>query len=176
MKPRGRDTGTDMVERFGGRVVGVTGGGSLRFVAAPALIAILLLCFAAAPAYAAEGKQVYEGKCQSCHGEDGTGRGSFLDLPDLTEESLWLGNTRNRLIDTVENGRGDMPGFRGMLNDEEIEASLRYGSREFGGVNWSEIREGEPVDTDGGTANAPGFVAVIAVLAAAALLPRRRPP
>lgn len=138
-----------------------------------AALILALLFVAAAPAAAADGKQVYEGKCESCHGKDGTGRGNLFDLPDLNEESLWRGNTQARLINTVKTGRGEMPGFDGMLSDEEIEAVLRYESREFGGVNWSEIEEGDPAMSENSTI-APGFGAPAALLGAAALLLARR--
>lgn len=152
---------------------GRTGRGPLLSLPVVLGVILLFLCVAATPASAASGERVYEEKCETCHGKDGTGRGNLFDLPDLTQESLWRGNTQNRLTDMVKNGRGEMPAFGGMLSDEETEAVLRYESREFGGVNWSEVDEGEPVKGDGST-SAPGFGAPVAVLGVAALLLARR--
>lgn len=64
-----------------------------------------------------EGRKIYAAQCQNCHGENGVGqipgtpdfsRGQALFKPDMT------------LVQTIKDGKGMMPAYRGLLTDEEL--------------------------------------------------------
>lgn len=75
--------------------------------------------------------------CASCHGVNGDGRGT-LDLPspaaDLRTVTLPGGNSVEAIIAVIERGVEKdflvtMPGFKGRLPPEQIEAIARHVSR-----------------------------------------------
>jgi mono/diheme cytochrome c family protein len=62
----------------------------------------------------AQGKRLYEEKCQMCHGANGEGNGpmssAFPKLPaDFTRPEFWRDNPDQRIINAVENGYKLMP-------------------------------------------------------------------
>jgi cytochrome c oxidase subunit 2 len=67
-----------------------------------------------------KGRELYASKCQRCHGSDGT-NGS---APAFDGKKM-LKTTLGSQILYVRAGRGVMPGFRS-LSDEEIRAVVRY--------------------------------------------------
>ena len=88
-----------------------------------------------APASANDGGRVYAANCSSCHQPDGRGvPGAFPPLagnPDVTGDS-------RRVIAVVENGRRGrlrvaggsydavMPGWRGLLSDQDVAAVVSF--------------------------------------------------
>lgn len=61
---------------------------------------------------AAAGATIYADNCESCHGADGTGGGTY---PDLT-----AGIESNEVVEVVTNGEGDMPAFGESLSEQDI--------------------------------------------------------
>lgn len=66
---------------------------------------------------------VYDRECRKCHKVNGKGCfiGRFIyKIPNFTN-TKWQDNASDsRLIITVANGKGKMPGYKGKLTDEEI--------------------------------------------------------
>lgn len=106
----------------------------MRLVVIVAAFGLLTACAADAPAVPAgpdgepdpvlvSGRDIYSGRCATCHGGSGGGdRGPKLadgrvveSLPDAAEQ-----------FTVVHDGRGQMPGFGDSLSDEEIDAVVRY--------------------------------------------------
>ena len=108
-----------------------------KFVAAAALtlVATLVACSSDGPstpddAVLAQGQQVYNGSCASCHGVDGGGglgrklAGQVEEVfPDIEDQ-----------IAVVRDGRPgtNMPAFGDRLSPEEIEAVVRYTREHLG--------------------------------------------
>lgn len=70
----------------------------------------------------AMGETVYEEQCARCHGSDGEGTSG---VPALAGNTTVTGEPAG-VIQTVLQGPGTMPSFRGRLNDEEIAAVITY--------------------------------------------------
>jgi cytochrome c6 len=102
---------------------------ALRLAAFPrtgmaAAVALLVLC--AAPAGAADirkGGSLYATHCALCHGANGNpvmpGAPNFRRL-----ESLMRPDTQ--ILPAIRNGKGAMPGFFGILRDQEILDVVAY--------------------------------------------------
>ena len=73
-----------------------------------------------APDDESPGARIYRVSCASCHGRDGTG----ITGPSLVGVADRL--TADEHLATVRNGRAQMPGFGGILTDEELEAVVAY--------------------------------------------------
>lgn len=106
--------------------------------------------YATSPEEIARGKQIYETKafdvngqaltCASCHGTSGDGRGPRgVELsrklwgwargqgPGIfTDIDLMAQRKPTELFQSVVDGRGDMPGYRGNLTTDEIWAVVNY--------------------------------------------------
>jgi mono/diheme cytochrome c family protein len=69
------------------------------------------------------GRDVYRSHCASCHGTNGAGE--IGNAPDFTigEGLLQLDTT---LLRSIANGKGVMPGYRGILSDEDILDVISY--------------------------------------------------
>ena len=67
---------------------------------------------------AVAGVDVFNAICASCHGVGGTGGSG----PDLTAESEGAGE----IEEIVRNGEGEMPGYEGTLDDQEIADVVAY--------------------------------------------------
>src|SRR5262245_38241458 len=81
--------------------------------------ALLLFVLPSAPmAWAQDaakaGAEVYETNCSSCHGERLTNAGGMPDLRQLKPED------KAKFETTVNEGKGQMPSWNGILSDEEI--------------------------------------------------------
>lgn len=78
----------------------------------------------ATPLDAAQGRQLYNRVCASCHGMGGKGdghrAGMLGPLPDFTDAGFHTQRTDAQLIEVMKAGKGRMPGFR-----------IRYGEHEF---------------------------------------------
>ena len=64
-------------------------------------------------------EKVVQQKCISCHGENLEGQGNF---PSLTDVGSRL--SEQEIHDTIENGRGAMPG--GLIEGEELDAVAKW--------------------------------------------------
>ena len=66
------------------------------------------------------GENVYNNNCQVCHGDGLVSTGQFFDLRRLTA------NDRARFDNSVRNGKNQMPPWKGVLTDEEIDQVWSY--------------------------------------------------
>jgi cytochrome c6 len=69
---------------------------------------------------------LYAAHCASCHGRDGraqTAKGRKTDATDFTDD--W-NKDEARGIRIIANGKGDMPGFKRKLNQEQIKSLMSY--------------------------------------------------
>jgi mono/diheme cytochrome c family protein len=97
-----------------------------------ALIALIVVSIAAgaSPAVgqdAPNGATVFKSKCVTCHGSDGAGTavGKSLKVADLRSDEVQK-KPDAELIQSVSDGKGNMPGFKGNLTDEEIHAAITF--------------------------------------------------
>ncbi|MGA9814283.1 MAG: cytochrome c [Terriglobales bacterium] len=105
----------------------------LPFVEAWVYVAMLLvaIAIAASPAAAqgdAAGADVYKAKCATCHGQDGSGNtlvGKSLQVADLRSDAV-QSKSDAELIQSVTEGKGNMPGFKGNITDDEIHAVVKF--------------------------------------------------
>jgi len=68
----------------------------------------------------AAGETVYNTYCQVCHGDALVSTGQVFDLRRLTA------NDRTRFENSVRNGKNQMPPWKGVLRDEEIDQVWYY--------------------------------------------------
>lgn len=75
----------------------------------------------------AAGATVYKSKCATCHGPDGAGTavGKSLKVADLRSPEV-QSKSDAELTQSVSDGKGNMPGFKGNITDDEIHAALKY--------------------------------------------------
>jgi mono/diheme cytochrome c family protein len=78
----------------------------------------------------AEGKELYNKNCASCHGKTGLGDGvkaRTIDTPsgDFTK-AAYQNQTDGELFGKTKLGRGDMPKYEGKLTDEDIWSIVNY--------------------------------------------------
>ena len=66
------------------------------------------------------GENVYNTNCQICHGEQLANTGQTFDLRRLKD------NERARFDNSVRNGKNQMPPWKGVLTDEEIDQLWHY--------------------------------------------------
>jgi mono/diheme cytochrome c family protein len=82
-----------------------------------------------------KGKDLYENKCQMCHGLKGDGNGpaaaGFHPKPaNFTDSKFWKQKNINKIItDTIEHGHGSMPPVG--LSPDQIKAVIDYISHRF---------------------------------------------
>jgi cytochrome c oxidase subunit 2 len=69
------------------------------------------------------GEDVYVNNCSRCH--QITGEGS-ADFPALAGNPVVTLHNTAPIVDVVQNGRGSMPPFRGVLDADETAAVLTY--------------------------------------------------
>lgn len=93
---------------------------------------LIALASLADVARAADGKDVFQAKCQMCHGAAGTGNEALAKAMkiELTRLDLTKHETRAKsepeLTVTVKAGKGSMPAFDGKLGDADIKAVVRF--------------------------------------------------
>jgi mono/diheme cytochrome c family protein len=68
----------------------------------------------------AVGENVYNTYCATCHGDNLVNTGQTFDLRRLRADE------RPRFENSVRNGKNQMPPWRGVLNDEQIDQLWRY--------------------------------------------------
>ena len=66
------------------------------------------------------GENIYNNNCAVCHGDGLVSTGQFPNLRRLTP------GDRERFETTVRNGRNQMPPWKGVLSDEEIDEVCAY--------------------------------------------------
>jgi mono/diheme cytochrome c family protein len=66
------------------------------------------------------GENVYNTNCQICHGEQLVSTGQTFDLRRLKD------NDHARFDNSVRNGKNQMPPWKGVLTDEEIDQVWNY--------------------------------------------------
>src|SRR5262249_28067600 len=79
------------------------------------------------------GADLYKSKCVMCHASDGsasTALGKSLKAVDLRTPEVQK-KSNAALADFIAAGKGNMPPFRGVLNDDEIHSVVTY-VRSFG--------------------------------------------
>lgn len=68
----------------------------------------------------AAGENIYNAQCSTCHGDQLVNTGQTFDLRRLTA------NDRARFNNSVRNGKNQMPPWKGVLSDEEIDQLWSY--------------------------------------------------
>jgi mono/diheme cytochrome c family protein len=104
--------------------------------------AVVVMFLGAAPLLAqsfegkefAKGKNLYEDKCQYCHGIRGDGKGPaaepLLGHPvDFTNSKFWQEDVEKEIEDTIKNGKEMMPAFN--LEPDQVKATIQYMSHTF---------------------------------------------
>ena len=80
-------------------------------------------------------KALFNERCAKCHGRDGRGDtvlGKMVRAPDFTDETWWKEEKHDkRFIDSVTNGKDDMPAFGKKLSRHEISTLVTYLRRRF---------------------------------------------
>lgn len=76
------------------------------------------------------GKEIYQQRCQACHGPDGKGNPQMMqalqtEIQDLTMPTLWS-KPDTELLQAIADGKGKMPPFGKVLNGEARRAVLDY--------------------------------------------------
>jgi mono/diheme cytochrome c family protein len=97
------------------------------------LVSSILLTCVSAFAQGSPGATIFKGKCQLCHGADGTGNttlGKQLKAADLRSKEVQK-RTDADLHKVVHDGNGNMPPFADQLSDAQIEQVLKV-VRAFG--------------------------------------------
>ena len=83
----------------------------------------------------ARAKTLFNEKCARCHGADGRGEtvvGEMLSVPDFTDEDWWKKEARDeRFIESITEGKNEMPAFGKKLSRSEIKSLVAY-VRRFG--------------------------------------------
>lgn len=69
------------------------------------------------------GGQIYQSHCANCHGVNGQS-----DIPGTPNFSLGEGlfQSNRDLQETIENGKGVMPGYRALLKESEVFDVIAY--------------------------------------------------
>ena len=96
-------------------------------LAAGLLIVVVLAASPVVSQDSAAGAAVYKSKCNTCHGPDGGGTavGKSLQAADLRSAQV-QSKSDAELIETISDGKGNMPSFKGTITDEEIHAVLAH--------------------------------------------------
>jgi mono/diheme cytochrome c family protein len=81
-------------------------------------------------AAAASGQEIYQKRCQACHGPDGRGNPTMaemlkVEIQDLTGPSV-VGKPEAELLKTVADGKGKMPPFQKVLTEQDRRAVLGF--------------------------------------------------
>ena len=105
----------------------------------PSLLAIflalvLVATWGSGPVRAADGKAVYEAKCQICHGPggggDGPGAALFKTKPlKFTDPKFWQGDVNQKITQAVTKGKGDMGKLD--MSPDDIKAVSAYITQKF---------------------------------------------
>ena len=97
----------------------------------PVAMLVIAITMAASPAAGQgnkAGEDVYQAKCATCHGQDGSGNtpvGKSLQVADLRSAAV-QSKSDAELTQSVSDGKGNMPGFKGNITDDEIHAVVTF--------------------------------------------------
>ncbi len=69
--------------------------------------------------------ELYTKQCAKCHGADGKGVKS-LQPPDLTDAKWQASHTDKQITDTLNAGKGVMPGYKGTLTPAQIASLVKH--------------------------------------------------
>ena len=86
--------------------------------------------------YPTEVEYQYARYCAGCHGNSGEGNGRIgrfkkLDPADLTDKNLWSMHEDEQLLNSIRDGKNDMPAFHYYLSVDEQEELLEYIKKTF---------------------------------------------
>ena len=70
-----------------------------------------------------KGKTVYESYCEACHGPGG--RGAMAGTPNFTRGQQLI-RSDFALFESISTGRNAMPGFQGVLSENDILDVITY--------------------------------------------------
>lgn len=73
----------------------------------------------------AESRTLYRQHCAVCHGTDGrsnTKKGRETEASDISGS----GDSVDKIVRVITNGKGEMPGFRGKMSASQIASVARY--------------------------------------------------
>jgi mono/diheme cytochrome c family protein len=86
------------------------------------LVGLLFVCRVRAEDAAAEGEQIYEDYCSTCHGEQlqNNSNGLTFDLRRLKSDEY------PRFVNSVTNGKNKMPPWKGVLTETQINDLWAY--------------------------------------------------
>lgn len=98
------------------------------------LIATGVMALGAGTLQAADGADVYNKRCASCHGKDGKGQttmGKKFNAKDYTTAAAWEGLTDEKAFKSTKegmtvDGKEVMKPFDGKITDEEIKAAIEH--------------------------------------------------
>ena len=74
-----------------------------------------------------KGPELFKAYCASCHGKDGSGTavGKSLQAADLRSPEIQK-KSDAELTQSISEGKGNMPAFKGNITDDEIHSALMY--------------------------------------------------
>ncbi len=93
-----------------------------RWMGVVMVMALSVMACSASVAENAEGRQIYLALCARCHGEGLEG----LVGPPLGPDSNAAIRPDEFLVFTIENGRGRMPSFKSVLDDDQVDRLVAY--------------------------------------------------
>jgi mono/diheme cytochrome c family protein len=99
----------------------------MRIGASAAGAMMIFLAGYAAPACAGNpfaGKDIYLKHCAGCHGERGESK--LIGVPNFSRGEVIISSTDPMLLATIKQGKGTMPGFRGLLKDAQLLDVIAY--------------------------------------------------
>lgn len=73
-------------------------------------------------------RTLYRQNCASCHGKDGrsqTKKGRETEADDLTTSDV-KGDSHDKIVRVITNGKGEMPGFKRKLSSAQIASIAKY--------------------------------------------------
>jgi len=75
----------------------------------------------------AKGQELYQSRCQGCHGADGKGSliGRKLGAKDFSDPTV-VKMSKSDLAKIIANGKGKMPPYKDKLTDDQIKALVKY--------------------------------------------------
>jgi mono/diheme cytochrome c family protein len=78
----------------------------------------------------AEGKRLFDATCAKCHGSDGRGGAPSAEgqpAPrNFRDAAFQSGRTDEQLRDVIRGGKGPMPPFGALFNDDELTLLVAY--------------------------------------------------
>jgi mono/diheme cytochrome c family protein len=96
-------------------------------VGAATVLCIVLNCVTAVAAPNGQARTLFNSSCASCHGQNGTPAavGKSLNAPDLGSTDVQK-HTNTELQEVINDGKGNMPPFKGKLSDAQIDSLVAY--------------------------------------------------